>query len=204
MFQLPDRDSRDPHHRANSLEELLAWDDLDFVICAYVTVLGRRPDQIGRAHHLDLIRAGCSKLDLLQRLRESPEADSHDPGIAGFDRALTRAARERRHLMGFFLRLLRPHADSDARLDRSLRALLNAAKRHQRGLETIVEQLNGRTAIAESGVDAAVSSAFGRASQGMTLTIAGVPGIEVLSLTPDLDHLRKKRKSKQSVGGVAS
>lgn len=204
MSQLPDPEGRDPYHRANSLEELLAWDDLDFVVCAYVTVLGRRPDRLGRAHQLELIRSGCSKLDVLQRLRNSPEAASHDPGIAGLDRALQRAARERRRLLGLPFRLLRPDADSDSRLDRSMRALLNATKRHEGYLETIGERLNGQASSFETGFGAAVPPAPEEASQVTAVTLAGLPGTEVARRTPELDHLRKKRTGKRSVGGIAS
>jgi FkbM family methyltransferase len=82
---------RSPYFRANSLEELLSWQDVDFVRCAYVTVLGRQPDDIGERYYADRIRRGYSKLDVLWQLRTSPEAANHDPGIAGFDRALRRA-----------------------------------------------------------------------------------------------------------------
>ena len=203
-MQLPDPDGRDPYLRANSLEELLAWDDLDFVICAYVTVLGRRPDRPGRTHQLDLIRSGCSKLDVLLRLRNSPEAASHDPGIAGLDQALKRAARERRRLRGLFSRLLRPDADSDARLDRSIRALLNATKRQQRDLDTIGERLNGQAVRSEPGLGAAVASSIEEASHVTAYTIAGLPAIDVAGGTPELDHLRKKRVRQRSISGGAS
>lgn len=82
---------RNPYLRANSLEELLRWRDVDFVRCAYVTVLGRQPDDSGERFYTDRLRSGYSKLDVLWELRRSQEGASHDPGIAGFDRALRRA-----------------------------------------------------------------------------------------------------------------
>lgn len=82
---------RNPYFRANSLEELLSWHDVDFVRCAYVTVLGRQPDDLGERYYADRIRSGYSKLDILWQLRRSSEAANHDPGIAGLDRALRRA-----------------------------------------------------------------------------------------------------------------
>ena len=89
--------SGNPYHRANSLSELLSWDDVDFVRCAYVTVLGRQPDPTGEKYYTDRLRRGRSKMDVLRNLRRSPEGPLHDPGIAGLDRAL-RADRWRRHL----------------------------------------------------------------------------------------------------------
>jgi FkbM family methyltransferase len=82
---------RNPFLRANSLDELLSWNDVDFVRCAYVTVLGRQPDAEGEAYYTDRVRRGHSKLDVLWQLRRSPEGPKHDPGIAGLDRALRRA-----------------------------------------------------------------------------------------------------------------
>jgi FkbM family methyltransferase len=80
--------SRNPYLRADSLSELLSWHDVDFVRCAYVTILGRQPDPDGEAYYLDRVRRGVSKLHVLRQLRTAPEAGSHDPGIAGLDRAL--------------------------------------------------------------------------------------------------------------------
>ena len=82
---------RNPYLRADSLEELLSWHGVNFVRCAYVTVLGRQPDPDGEHHYADQLRRGRSKADVLWQLRRSPEAANHDPGIAGFDRALRRA-----------------------------------------------------------------------------------------------------------------
>lgn len=82
---------RNPYLRANSLSELLSWEGVDFVRCAYVTVLGRQPDDAGEAHYTDRLRHGRSKMEVLRDLRRSPEGSKHDPGIAGLDRALKRA-----------------------------------------------------------------------------------------------------------------
>ena len=92
---VPRMNSKNPYLRANSLVELLDWDDLDFVRCAYVTVLGRQPDPTGEAYYANRIRRGHSKMEILWQLRRSPEGPSHDPGIAGLDRALRRARWER-------------------------------------------------------------------------------------------------------------
>ncbi|HET9395823.1 MAG TPA: FkbM family methyltransferase, partial [Nitrospiraceae bacterium] len=48
---VPSGEARNPYLRANSLPELLAWNDLDFIRCAYVTILGRQPDPTGEAHY---------------------------------------------------------------------------------------------------------------------------------------------------------
>lgn len=92
---VPSGEARNPYLRANSLPELLAWDDLDFIRCAYVTILGRQPDPTGEAHYAVRLRAGRSKHEILWQLRKSGEGRQHDPGIAGLDRALKKARWQR-------------------------------------------------------------------------------------------------------------
>ena len=96
---------RNPYLRANSLAELLSWHDIDFVRCAYVTMLGRQPDPEGEAYYADRIRCGRSKLEVLWQLRRSSEGPRHDPGISGLDRALKIAALRRNRLVGWIARL---------------------------------------------------------------------------------------------------
>jgi hypothetical protein len=117
-------ESRNPYLRANSLPELLAWDDADFIRCAYVTVLGRQPDPMGEAHFINRIRMGDSKYAILWQLRRSDEALSHDPGIAGFDRTLKREARRRNRLFGWLVRLALP-GEGTSMQDRRFRQLRN-------------------------------------------------------------------------------
>ncbi|MFL6725631.1 MAG: FkbM family methyltransferase [Sphingomicrobium sp.] len=113
-----------PYLRANSLQELLSWDDVDFVRCAYVTVLGRQPDPEGEAHYTDRIRCGHSKMEVLWQLRRSDEARGHDPGIAGLDRALRWAAWGRTRLLGWAVRPF-THTEDDSARSRQHRAILN-------------------------------------------------------------------------------
>jgi hypothetical protein len=133
-------ESRNPYLRANSLAELLAWDDVDFVRCAYVTVLGRQPDRMGEAHFTNRIRMGDSKYAILWQLRRSDEALSHDPGIAGFDRALKREARRRNRLFGWLVRLALP-GEGTSRQDRRFRQLRNM-------LAIIGDQSSSETTVA--------------------------------------------------------
>jgi hypothetical protein len=100
----PHAGARNPYLRANTLDELLTWDDVDFVRCAYVTILGRQPDQEGESYYTERLRRGRSKMEVLWNLRHSPEAPRHDPGIAGLDRALKRARWRRFPLLRQFTR----------------------------------------------------------------------------------------------------
>ena len=117
-------EARNPYLRADSLDELLSWADVDFVRCAFVTMVGRQPDPKGERYYLDRLRRGRSKLELLWQLRRSSEGQRHDPGIAGLDRALRRAAWERRPVTGRLVRLF-TKGEPDDRLARLERALTN-------------------------------------------------------------------------------
>ena len=124
MQSLTAAQDRNPYLRANSLDELLSWDDLGFVRCAYVTVLGRQPDALGESYYVSRIRRGYSKMEVLWQLRKSPEGPHHDPGIAGFDRALKRARLARTPLVGGLVRLFNQE-EGDSGSDRRQRAMAN-------------------------------------------------------------------------------
>ena len=104
MHIAPSREVRNPYLRADSLSELLSWDDVDFVRCAYVTILGRQPDATGEHHYTNRLRMGDSKYTILWQLRRSEEGPNHDPGIAGLDRSLKREALRRNRLFGWLVR----------------------------------------------------------------------------------------------------
>jgi len=116
--------NRNPNLRADSLAELLSWHDTDFVRCAYVTVLGRQPDPSGEAYYIGRIRLGFSKMSVLMQLRRSEEGRNHDPGIAGFDRALRRHDLSNLPIVG---RLFRKGAvdGGDSINERQLRMIAN-------------------------------------------------------------------------------
>ncbi len=113
---------RDPDTRANSLAELLFWDDAEFVRCAFVTVLGRPADPESECFYTNQVREGLSKRDILWKLRTSGEGRQHDPGIAGFDRALRKAARQRKWQ---WLYAFSERTERDSPQDRRHRAQLN-------------------------------------------------------------------------------
>ena len=116
--------ARNPYLRADSLPELLSWNDVDFVRCAYVTVLGRQPDWPGEGLYTDRIRHGHSKYEILWQLRRSTEGAGHDPGIAGLDRALKRAAWARKPVIGALIRAIYG-LEGDRPFERHRRAVMN-------------------------------------------------------------------------------
>lgn len=105
MYSPAPRTARNPYLRAESLAELLSMHDVDFVRCAFVTVLGRKPEADGETYYTDKVRRGISKLEIIARLRFSREGGNHDPGIAGLDQTLRQYRRSTiPWLGGFFQR----------------------------------------------------------------------------------------------------
>lgn len=105
-----------PEHakRAYSLAELCAHEHSEFIRSAYLTVLGRLPDADGMEFYRRRLVDGVSKLTILNQLRRSAEGARHDPGIAGFDRALRRHRQGNIPFVGRFIRLFtRVEADDE-------------------------------------------------------------------------------------------
>lgn len=120
-----DDNRKDPYHRADTLEELCALADSDFVDCAFVTLLGRQADPNGLQHYLRQVRRGVSKLSIIRALRRSSEGRRHDPGIAGLDRALRRHHRANLPVIGFLVRLF-TGLEGNSAVERRIRAFENA------------------------------------------------------------------------------
>lgn len=179
-----------PYLRAATLDELLAWRDVDFVRCAFVTILGRQPDPEGETCYTREIRAGTSPLEILWRLRQSAEGRQHDPGIAGLDQTLRRAAVQRRPLLGLLARLWRSDADGNSRTDRALRSLVNAVAINQRDLHSIAYRLTRAEPLPRTCQDP------------VSVTNPGIPAAQPRSVatrrpldplaTPELQHLRNQ------------
>ena len=165
-------EEKNPNLRANSLNELLEWYDADFIRCAYVTMLGRRPDRVGVDHYLRNLRSGRSRLAVLWELRQSAEGRNHDPGIAGLDRALRRAALGRRAGFGWVLRLFSRSLESDSALDRQFRVIMNGVTLNRIEVQQLARSYPAH--LAASGGHA--------------------PGVEV-GPTGARDHARKVRET---------
>lgn len=78
------------------VNDLLRYHDHQFVWNAYRAVLKREPDEVGLREHLQVLRSGrVSKLDILWRLRYSPEGRRKNVPIEGlgFSGLLRRAYR---------------------------------------------------------------------------------------------------------------
>jgi hypothetical protein len=141
---------RSPFQRAESLADLLAWQDVNFVRCAYVTLLGRQPDPEGESTFTAMVRSGQSKLKVLRALRTSQEGRAHDPGIAGLDNALRRHERRSIPGVGWLFRLAgREHLDDSAsqirRMESVVAILLDETQALRGEVATTREQGNAVT-----------------------------------------------------------
>lgn len=67
-----------------SLDRILGMPDEAFVFAAYRQLLGRDPDGQGRTVYLSRLRAGASRLGVLQALRGSEEGRRHSGRIEGW------------------------------------------------------------------------------------------------------------------------
>jgi FkbM family methyltransferase len=118
---------RNPYLRADSLTELLSWHDVNFVRCAFVTVLGRQPDPDGEAFYTDLIRRGRLKMEVLRQLRRSNEGRNHDPGIAALDRELRKHRNATRPFVGWIFRAISAR-EGDTKRERQFRVIENSVR----------------------------------------------------------------------------
>lgn len=118
-------DRRNPYLRADSISELCSFADINFVRCAFVTMLGRQPDEQGEIFYLLKLRSGISKLSIIFDLRNSAEGKSHDPGIAGLDRILRKHHNANRPIIGWLIRLLAGR-EGNGVVERKLRILENS------------------------------------------------------------------------------
>jgi hypothetical protein len=109
---------------ATDVSELLSLWDEEFVDAAYWSVLGRAPDESGRAEYLHQIRTGHSKYAILRGLRESSEGQEANIQVKGLDDAIRNYRQSARSLRRRILRAFLGSRKADT-LERANRALEN-------------------------------------------------------------------------------
>jgi hypothetical protein len=129
--------------RAHSLQELCSYDGYAFIRSAYLTVLGRLPDEQGLLFYMGRLDQGVSKLTILHQLRFSSEGRANDPGIGGFDRALKRHRRGTLPFVGWIFRQF-TKGESDGVTARERRALMRRVERIEVRLLDIYADLEER------------------------------------------------------------
>lgn len=169
-------DDRDPYHRAENLADLCRFTDVDFIRCAFVTMVGRQSDPDGEAHFLGCLRRGDTKLSILRALRLSDEGRQHDPGIAGLDRALKRDHAARRKWTGWLVRLF-TGAEGNSPLERQLRSLRNAVEAEREvaarraallasGQERLISEMRQVQSLVRSGTSGVSGARIAQAEGG--------------------------------------
>jgi hypothetical protein len=97
--------TRDPSIFSSTLDDLLAYNDRDFVIRSYQMLLGRDPDTEKLNYHLGRLRAGYSKTGILMQLSlPSKEAKARAAAIPGLKQAIRLYRWEQLPLLGRLIR----------------------------------------------------------------------------------------------------
>ncbi len=87
-----------------SFAMLISLHDEDFVTAAYALLLGRPADEAGTNYYLGRLRAGYSKLSILQQLRGSSEFQYPTQSVTGLNKALKRYRISQIPLIGWLFR----------------------------------------------------------------------------------------------------
>lgn len=107
---------------ALSADELLELDDGSFIDCAYKTLLRRSPDPGGFDAYLQRLRAGRSKLGIVQDLSMSAEGRAQKVIVPGLALRLGRYARATSPWYGWFYRAVTGF-EAETAVERRLRSI---------------------------------------------------------------------------------
>jgi FkbM family methyltransferase len=109
---------------AKTASELFAHDDIDFIECAYISILGRVPDLEGRRYYLSRVRSGISKVEIAAQLVKSSEAGAYQPEIVGLKKEVRSFSIGRLPLIGWIYRAVNG-LEGNGFSHRKLRAIEN-------------------------------------------------------------------------------
>ncbi|MCP1471183.1 hypothetical protein J3E64_002887 [Sphingobium sp. OAS761] len=85
---------------AQSAQQLMRTDGELFVRWAYVTLLGRLPEEEGLAFYLRRMGEGKTKTSVLKQISRSPEGRAYGLHLPGLEAAVRRAALKRAPVIG--------------------------------------------------------------------------------------------------------
>lgn len=103
----------EPMNPAKDLATLLGYHGVEFVRCAYLTLVKREPDETGMDFYFGRLLEGTSKLQILTEMHRSSEAKEKGAKLPGLERAIFLRTLASRPLIGPVLRpLLRVEGDS--------------------------------------------------------------------------------------------
>ena len=108
------RPRQKPVRAAKNLAILLSFHGVDFVRCAYLTLVKREPDETGMDFYVGRLLDGTSKVQILSEMHRSPEAIAKGANLPGLERAIFLRMLATRPLIGPVLGfLLRVEGDSN-------------------------------------------------------------------------------------------
>ncbi len=99
---------------ARTLADLLNLDGEQFIEGAYYTLLNRPPDPTGRMFYLDRLLSGVAKMQILDEISSSTEAQALGVTLSGLQSAIKRHRRARRPFLGLLARTLNGVAGNSA------------------------------------------------------------------------------------------
>lgn len=126
---------------AETVEALVSKDGVEFIVCAYRTVLGRPPDETGLRFYEERLNKGVSKHEIIAELRRSDEGKSRALACAGLDARIEAYAQAKRP------RWWRPKAivwDGEGSQPVEIRSRRLAAALHQTNQALAASVLNHR------------------------------------------------------------
>lgn len=121
-----------------SLADLLQWHDRAFLEIAYWLILHRALDAEGARYYLRRIRAGASRIAILDQLLKSTEAEPAWDQVGDLRAAITRFRKSRKPIAGLWLRWTDAEIGTRGSLQRA-RAIENALGRTRQDLSAAVQ-----------------------------------------------------------------
>ncbi|MCX7098688.1 MAG: DUF4214 domain-containing protein [Methylococcales bacterium] len=89
---------------ASTLDEMLAYHDQQFILCAFQTLLGRTPDPEGLGYYLGRLRNGVSKMRIVAQLRASEEGVVYKSNLNHLDEEIAHYQRGQYPIIGAIFR----------------------------------------------------------------------------------------------------
>jgi hypothetical protein len=141
-----------PFTKATNLENLLQYQDRQFVAHAYYALLNRQPDPPGLTYYVQRLRSGTPKLQILSEIFASPEANKTQAHLPGLRQAIRRQRLTRLPLVGALLRVI-VRVDGHSMIENRLRIIeqqtFSLGQRTETGLAELNRAMQRLTKLVE-------------------------------------------------------
>jgi Domain of unknown function (DUF4214) len=168
---------------ASTLTELLAYNDKQFVQCAYQTLLGRSPDPEGLAYYLSRLRTGFSKIQILKQLRMSSEGREHGARLPSLDIAIQRHRKGRYPIIGWLFRLFYGIEGN------------HPTERKLRGIENEIYLLSDESHRRFNQLETALSSLYGLVAQQKQSVVMTTSASQIATAPEELKQLTPRARN---------